>query len=83
MEQLVNIIHSFFLSNDNLSDLEESLIRPFNNRIDVLPKIIESRYIAYGIFVVTGSIEKLFSIDYANIYLSSIFTPHIAYNLIH
>ena len=37
-----------------------------------LLKINESRYIA--LFVVSGSIKKLFSIDYVTIYLFSIFS---------
>ena len=56
-------------------------------------KLNESRYIA--LFVVSGSIKKLFSIDCVNIYLFSIFfsidfsgwksvgLPHTAYNVIH
>ena len=56
-------------------------------------KINESRYIA--LFVFSGSIKKLFAIDYVNIYLFSIFfsidftgwksvgLPHVAYIVIH
>ena len=40
-------------------------------RMSQLHKINESRYIA--LFVVSGSIKKLFSIDYVNIYIFSIF----------
>ena len=41
------------------------------NTFDICFKINESPYIA--LFVVSGSIKKLFSIDYVNIYLFSIF----------
>ena len=39
--------------------------------VSVLRKVNESKYTA--LFVVSGSVKKLFSIDSVNIYLSSIF----------
>ena len=67
--------------------------RSYNTFLLTLLKINEARYIT--LFLVSGSIKKLFTINYVNVYLFSIFVsidftrwksvrqPHIAYIVIH